>query len=97
MRLPRRRRRRKIGLRPKFKYFGPGKGGSASEVVLRVEEFEAIRLKDFEGLDQVEAAERMDVSQPTFHRILVSARKKIADSMVNGKALRITGGSYKVV
>lgn len=94
--MPRRRRRRRVGSRPNFKYFGPGKTGSVPEVVLKVGELEAIRLKDFEGLDQVEAAEKMEVSQPTFHRILVSARKKISDALVNGKALRIEGGNYKI-
>lgn len=62
-----------------------------------MEEFEAVRLKDFEDFDQQEAAEKMGISQPTFHRTLVSARKKIADALVNGKALRIEGGNYEMV
>lgn len=95
--MPRRRRRRRVGFRPDFRYFGPGKGASVNEVVLKVEEFEAVRLKDFEGHDQVEAASEMGVSQPTFSRILDSARRKIADAMVSGKALRIEGGDYKMV
>lgn len=95
--MPRRRRRRRVGFEPSFTYFGPGKGPSSSEVVLKMEEFEAIRLKDFEDLDQEEAAERMGISQPTFHRTLVSARKKLSDALVNGKALRIEGGDYKMV
>lgn len=86
-----------MGFQPGFKYFGPGKGGSVEEVVLKVEEFEAVRLKDFEGYTQVEAAEEMDVSQPTFSRILDSARRKIASAMVEEKALRIEGGDYKMV
>lgn len=68
-----------------------------SEIVLKVEEFEAIRLKDFESLTQEEAADRMGISQPTFHRTLISARKKIADALTNGKALRIEGGDYRMV
>lgn len=95
--MPRRRRRRRVGFKPNFTYYGPGKGPSSSEVVLKVEEFEAIRLKDFEDLDQKEAAERMGISQPTFHRTLVSARKKISDALVNGMALRIEGGDYEMV
>lgn len=95
--MPRRRRRRRVGFQPDFKYFGPGKGGSANEVVLKVEEFEAVRLKDFKGLDQNEAAEKMGISQPTFYRTLLSARKKIADALVNGKALRIEGGNYEMI
>lgn len=95
--MPRRRRRRKVRSRPNFNYFGPGRGGSDIEVVLKLEEFEAIKLKDFEGLTQEEAAEKMDVSQPTFHRVLVSARQKVADTLTNGKALKIEGGDYKFV
>lgn len=95
--MPRRRRRRRVGFRPDFRYFGPGKGGSTEEVVLKIEELEAIRLKDFEGLNQEEAAEKMGVSQPTFHRTLVSAREKIAEALVVGKALRVEGGDYKMV
>jgi len=64
------------------------------EVVLTLEEFEAIRLTDLLDLKQDVAAKKMDVSQPTFHRVLLSARKKIADSLVNGKAIKIEGGTY---
>ncbi|KXB08725.1 hypothetical protein AKJ56_00485 [candidate division MSBL1 archaeon SCGC-AAA382N08] len=95
--MPRRRRRRRVGASPKFEVFGPSRDESGSEVILKVEEFEAIRLKDFEGLDQNEAAEKMDISQPTFHRVLVSARQKIADALVGGKTLRVKGGSYEMV
>ncbi len=95
--MPRRRRRRRVGFRPNRKYFGPGRGRASDEVVMRVEELEAIRLKDGEGFSQVESAEKMDVSQPTFSRILESARQKVADALVNGKALRIEGGDYEVV
>ena len=66
------------------------------EVILTVDEFEAIRLKDLDGLDQSDAAKRMNISQPTFFRLLNSARKKIADAIVNGKAIRIEGGKYKL-
>ncbi|NLO89407.1 MAG: DUF134 domain-containing protein [Clostridia bacterium] len=66
------------------------------EVVLSVEELEAIRLKDLEGLEQAECAVRMGISRPTFHRILVSARQKIAECLVMGKALRIEGGDFKL-
>lgn len=66
------------------------------ETALAVDEFEAVRLKDLEGLDQETAARRMTVSQPTFHRILASARAKIADAIVNGKAIRIEGGIYRM-
>ena len=65
-------------------------------VSLAVEELEAVRLKDLEGLDQVKAAATMNVSQPTFHRVLESAHKKIADALVRGKAIKIEGGEYVV-
>jgi len=66
------------------------------EVTLAVEEFEALRLKDREGLDQETAARRMDVSRPTFHRILREARAKVAEALVEGRALKIEGGDYAV-
>jgi len=64
------------------------------EAVLAVDEFEAVRLKDLEGLEQEECAERMGISQPTFHRLILSARKNIADAIVNGKAIKIEGGNF---
>lgn len=64
------------------------------EVALHVDELEAVRLVDLEGKGQKEAAEIMDVSQPTLHRIVKEARKKVAEALVLGKALRIEGGDY---
>lgn len=69
----------------------PTKSG---ENVLKLEEFEALRLKDLEGLEQSECAERMQVSRPTFQRILIAAREKVADSLVNGKGIHIGGGKF---
>ena len=66
------------------------------EVVLTVDGFEAIRLKDLECLEQEECARKMNISQPTFHRLISSARKIIADAIVNGKAIKIEGGSYNI-
>ena len=63
--------------------------------ILAIDEFEAVRWKDLEGLEQETAAGQMGISQPTFHRILSSARRKIADALVNGKAIRIEGGFFK--
>ena len=65
-----------------------------SEISLSVEEVEAIRLKDVEGLEQGECAKMMSVSRPTFHRVLASARRKVADALTSGKALRIEGGNF---
>lgn len=67
------------------------------EVILTVEEAEAVRVKDIENLDQQQCAEKMNVSRPTFQRILYSARRKIADALLNGKAIRIEGGNFETV
>lgn len=60
--------------------------------MLTLDEAEAIRLADFEGLYQEEAAQRMGISRPTFGRILESAHRKIAEALISGKLLRIEGG-----
>jgi predicted DNA-binding protein (UPF0251 family) len=97
--MPRPVKFRQVGFEPNVNYFKPVGVPMATleEVVLTVEEFEAVRLKDVEGLEQVEAAERMGISQPTFNRLLNSARSKIADAIVSGKAIRIEGGNYQFV
>lgn len=89
---------RKIQQIPESKYFIPTneRKNSLEENILMYEEIEAIRLKDLEGLEQSECAERMEVSRPTFQRILLSAREKIADSIIYGKGISIEGGSFEV-
>jgi predicted DNA-binding protein (UPF0251 family) len=62
------------------------------ETVMTLDEFEALRLADLEGAYQEAAAAQMHVSRPTFSRIIESARRKVADALVNGRALRIEGG-----
>ena len=69
---------------------------SLQEVCLLVEEAEAIRLKDLEGLEQEECARKMKVSRSTFSRILDSGRQKMADALLNGKAIRIEGGNFEM-
>lgn len=66
------------------------------EVVLSIEGLEAIRLSDYQGLDQATAAGVMNVSRQTFGRILAEARAIVADALVAGKALRIEGGHYSL-
>ncbi len=66
------------------------------EVVMTLDEFEAVRLADLKGLYQEQAAEQMSVSRATFSRIIDVAHRKIADALVHGKALRIEGGSVQV-
>lgn len=65
-------------------------------VALSLDELEAIRLKDLEGLEQEECAQQMRISRPTFHRILESARKKLADALINAKAIQIEGGNFEL-
>jgi len=62
------------------------------EVVLHLDEFEAIRLADYEKLYQEEAAAQMNISRQTFGRVIETAHKKIADVLIHGKALKIEGG-----
>lgn len=87
---------RRIENIPTTLYFIPSEKAvtEVSENILKLEELEAIRLKDLEGLEQNECAERMEVSRPTFQRILLSAREKVADSLVNGKVIHIEGGNF---
>jgi predicted DNA-binding protein (UPF0251 family) len=66
------------------------------EVILTVDEFEAIRLADLEGLYQEQAAEKMNVSRQTFGRIIELAHKKVAEALVKGKALKIEGGEFEM-
>ncbi|PKL58487.1 MAG: hypothetical protein CVV34_02025, partial [Methanomicrobiales archaeon HGW-Methanomicrobiales-5] len=89
---------RRVGQQPAFTSFGPANAGinTPEEAILSVDEFEAVRLKDLESFDQSECAEMMDISQPTFHRLVVSARRKIADALTNGKTIKIEGGNYRL-
>jgi predicted DNA-binding protein (UPF0251 family) len=87
---------RKIENIPTVPYFIPSDRDfpEADKNILKLEELEAIRLKDLEGMEQEECAARMEVSRPTFQRILISAREKIADSLINGKSILIEGGNF---
>jgi predicted DNA-binding protein (UPF0251 family) len=67
------------------------------EVALSVDELEALRLADLEGLYQNHAAARMGISRPTFARIVESSRRKVASALVHGRALRIGGGPVAFV
>ena len=67
------------------------------QVDLSVDELEALRLVDFNGLEQEKAADQMHISQSTLQRILASARKKIAQALVLGKAIKVKGGEVKMV
>jgi predicted DNA-binding protein (UPF0251 family) len=87
---------RKVSCTPEYTYFKPAGVPMVflEEVCLTVEELESIRLKDLEGLEQEDCAKKMNISRPTFHRILTIARSKLADALLNGKAIRIEGGNF---
>lgn len=94
--MPNRKRYRRITMPPPmegFKPFGiPMR--ELDSIFLLFEEFEAIRLTDYENLTQEESAEKMNISRPTFTRIYEKARKNIAKAFVEGKAIVIKGGDY---
>ena len=82
---------------PKINQFSPrGKPGRPDEAVLNMDEFEAIRLADFIGLSQKEAAKSMHISQQTFSRIYKRGRKIVSGALVVGKAIKIQGGFYVI-
>ena len=95
---------RKIENMPQILRFAPAPNPAANradgpelpvgENILKLEELEAIRLKDLEGLEQEDCAARMEISRPTFQRILVTARQKIADSLIHGKSISFEGGNF---
>lgn len=96
--MPRPTKFRRVDFIPEVAFFKPA-GVPMSvldEVSLSVEEAEAIRLKDLEGLQQEDCAEQMCISRPTFHRVLGAARSKLADALINGKAIRIEGGRFEM-
>jgi predicted DNA-binding protein (UPF0251 family)/predicted Fe-Mo cluster-binding NifX family protein len=94
--MPRESKCRRVAFLPPVKAFNPVGIPLAKmeEVVFKVEEIEAIRLKNHLNLEQEECALMMEVSRPTFQRILTEAYGKVADAFTNGKAIRIEGGSY---
>lgn len=96
--MPRPCKCRRVAFMPGITYFKPAgiPMRDLDEVCLSVEELEAIRLKDLEGLEQEQAAGRMNISRPTFQRVLYSARQKIAEALLKGKAIRIEGGNFQL-
>jgi len=82
---------RRVFFDPKAVYFKPRAIplSMLEEVDLGLDELEALRLCDLENLEQKKAAKKMNISQSTLQRILTSARKKIAEALIKGKAIRI--------
>lgn len=87
----RRNRIRNIEFEPEIVCFKPcnKRRSMLDSVILRHDEIESLRLADYEGLYQEEAARRMNISRPTFSRIVAEARKKVADAILNGKMILI--------
>ena len=96
--MPRPRKWRKVCCLPESNLYGPLNGSDIKNeiIMMTVDEYEAIRLIDLEGLTQEESAEKMQVARATVQNIYKDARRKIAESLVNGKLLKIEGGDYQL-
>jgi len=82
---------------PRISQFSPrGRPGRPDEVEVSMDEFEALRLADFMGLSQKEAAKSMRISQPTFSRVLTKAHKTLANGLIKGATIKIQGGHYVI-
>lgn len=94
--MPRPTKCRRVEFFPDKTYFTPlgNNKYEIQEIILKIEELEAIRLKDIEKLTQEECAKRMHVSRQTFQNIIDGARKKVAVALTEGKAIKISGGHY---
>lgn len=96
--MPRPKKRRRVCSLPENKRFGPmGMRRMGKEVIIMsVDEYETIRLIDFNNFTQKECSEQMDIARTTVQGIYDEARKKLADSLVNGKIIAIEGGDYSL-
>ena len=97
--MPRPRKWRKVCCLPESNQFGPLSPISSDlleSVNMTVDEYETIRLIDLEGFNQDECAKQMNIARTTVQGIYIAARKKLAESLVNGKVLIIEGGNYQL-
>ncbi len=94
--MPRPRKWRRVCTLPRCARFGPENGRQDVPIQMSVDEYEAIRLIDLEGLTQEQCAAQMEVARTTAQAIYASARKKLAECIVNGLPLVIEGGDYRV-
>ncbi len=96
--MPRPRKWRKVCCLPESNQFGPLNSQVNHEnfVIMTVDEYETIRLIDLEGFTQEECSNQMNIARTTVQGIYIDARRKLAESLVNGKVLRIEGGDYKL-
>ena len=92
--MPRPKKPRFVSEYPSISAFNPQGIPQSGEVFLSVEGLEAIRLSDFEHMDQESAATMMNVSRQTYGRILGEARSVVANALITGKTLKIKGGTY---
>lgn len=92
------RKLRRVCFLPKEVEYGPMNSQINNEkiIIMTVDEYETIRLIDLEGMTQEECSDRMNVARTTVQRIYFDARKKLADSLVNGLILKIEGGDFKL-
>ena len=96
--MPRPRKCRRVANEFGVTYFKPAGVPlrELEELEITVDELEALRLVDYKEKDQLKAAKDMGISQPTLHRLLACSRKKIADALTNGRAIKINGGNYRI-
>lgn len=89
---------RKVCCLPESNKFGPldSPADAKNHVIMTVDEYETIRLIDLEGFTQEECATQMNIARSTVQGIYIEARKKLAESLVNGKVLLIEGGEYRL-
>jgi len=89
------KKRKIIHQNPTIDHFSPhGRPGKPDEIIVALEEYEAIRLHDHSGMNQKDAAKMMHISQQSFSGIVRDARKKISDALINAKILKIEGGHF---
>ena len=95
--MPRPRKCRKVCQLPRNNAFLPVNGSETEQtIVMTVDEYETVRLLDKEGFSQEECGEYMKIARTTVQQIYMSARKKMATSLVEGLPLRIEGGDYQL-
>ena len=92
------KKNRVIQMAPHFDGFKPNgiQGKKGADVLINFEEYEALKLCDYELMTQAEAAELMNISRPTFTRMYESARRKIAKAFVEGSNIRFEGGNFDI-
>ena len=94
--MPRPQRCRRVCRKPEYDLFLPEGGGGTESVSLSVDEFEVLRLVDYEKLTHEQCARIMDISRTTVTEICDSAHQKLMDSLIHGKRLEISGGNFRL-